>query len=377
MNNHIEWKCLDCGNSIEEDDNYCHECGHWTAKGYKLLKNQDHNNDKYVGIKLLVVLLFLSILVFVPIVLVRGNNMYKPFIYIKKRVNSYNYGYNTSLIKNDNIYEFVNIESIHDAKKIIYNDYDNQDYLCNSDYDVKRIEYELENTYDIASVKFCDISIEMSLKIKEVIEKIFATFPNSKGALTNITIANAKEKGDYIAYFQPIYQFVNVNQNIGEYNKVNKTQILLNSYYFLNDNKDFDSNLYIKDSTLESTVAHELGHYITFNLLLKEYNLNNILLVTKDNEEYINDVVSKYDEFALSIVLKALNNYNDFFDLNETLDSFVNNISVYASTKNKDGTLNANETIAEAIHDYYLHDYNANKRSLEIIKLVQEKFGEV
>ena len=29
---------------IEENDNFCHECGHWTAKGFTFLKGQENVN---------------------------------------------------------------------------------------------------------------------------------------------------------------------------------------------------------------------------------------------------------------------------------------------------------------------------------------------
>ena len=30
-------KCLVCNSEIEEDDNFCPKCGHWTTKGYSYL----------------------------------------------------------------------------------------------------------------------------------------------------------------------------------------------------------------------------------------------------------------------------------------------------------------------------------------------------
>ena len=143
---------------------------------------------------------------------------------------------------------------------------------------------ELEEKYSIVSVDFCDISYDEAIKIKNVIEKSYSLFSNIEGGLTNITIANANTKSDYIAYFQPMYQFVNSNEDINQYSKVNKTQILLNSYYFLND-KILENNIddvvgqgwYVNDATWESTIAHEIGHYITFKLFLKENNLDNII----------------------------------------------------------------------------------------------------
>ena len=64
---------------------------------------------------------------------------------------------------------------------------------------------------------------------------MYNLFPNISGALTNISITNASTNKEYIARFQPMFQFVNANEDITKYNKVNKTQILLNSYYFLNE----------------------------------------------------------------------------------------------------------------------------------------------
>lgn len=61
---------------------------------------------------------------------------------------------------------------------------------------------------------------------------MYNLFPNISGALTNISITNASTNKEYIARFQPMFQFVNTNEDITKYNKVNKTQILLNSYYF-------------------------------------------------------------------------------------------------------------------------------------------------
>ena len=86
--------------------------------------------------------------------------------------------------------------------------------------------------------------------------------------------------------------FVNNNSNINEFNRVNKTQILLNSYYFLN--KDIVSsglktktkdNWYPESATFESLIAHELGHYITFVSLLKENKYVNIIEYIKELRE--------------------------------------------------------------------------------------------
>ena len=41
--------------------------------------------------------------------------------------------------------------------------------------------------------------------------------------------------------------------------------------------------------------------------------------------------------------------------------------------KDKNGNLIADETIAEAIHDYYLHGYSCSKSSYEIVSIIKSK----
>ena len=179
-----------------------------------------------------------------------------------------------------------------------------------------------------------------------------------------------------------MFQFVNTNNDINSYNKVNKTQILLNSYYFLND--DIMSNpvssvvgedWYVKDATWESTIAHELGHYVSFAAFLRQNGLNNITFVTAENEEKINNAMNKFDsgDFSMSILNQALNNYNSKYNTNLDVNSFALTISKYAGAKDKKGNLIADETIAEAIHDYYLHGYNCSKSSYEIVSIIKQK----
>ena len=52
---------------------------------------------------------------------------------------------------------------------------------------------------------------------------------------------------------------------------------------------------------------------------------------------------------------------------------FAKTISEYASTKDKKGNIITDETIAEAIHDYYLHKDNLTKASFEIINVIKMK----
>lgn len=385
-------KCIHCEAEIESDDNFCWKCGEWTSKGYTFLKDKSNvdmilngsaikQSDRF---SILVSLLCLGIFGLMGMCYFRGQDLFKPVAYLKKQITSYIYGYNTSIIKTDNKYNRKNVNSYEDAIELIKRDFQEQSYMCYSNPELSMLEYTLEDDYTIPSVVFCDISLTEAQKIKDVVDKMYALFPNIKGALTNITITNAATNSEYIARFQPMYQFVNINDDIANYNKVNKTQILLNSYYFLNENmlekpiSDIvGENWYVNDATWESTVAHEIGHYISFVIFLREHNLQNITFVDKSNYELINTLMKEFDsgEFSKNILNEALTNYNQKYHTNFDLFSYAATISDYASTKDDKGNLIADETIAEAIHDYYLHGYSMKSSSYEIINIIKRKLG--
>ena len=386
-------KCLNryCDASeIEKDDNFCYKCGHCTAKGFSFIGNKDNiemimNGNalkKENNFSVMVSIASFAFISFFIISIIRGNDLYKPFFYLKRKVNSYIYGYNVSILNTNNTYSDKIINNYDEALNLIIEDLDNQSWKCSHEIETSQYEYEIQNKLSIPIVSFCDATDNISKKITSVIEEMYTLFPNISGALTNISITNASTNKEYIARFQPMFQFVNANENITKYNKVNKTQILLNSYYFLNEDimnapisSVVGSDWYVNDATWESTIAHELGHYISFTIFLRQNNLNNITFVTEENEEKINNVMNNFDtgEFSLSIINRALENYNNKYNLNLNIEHFALTISKYAGVKDKNGNLIADETIAEAIHDYYLHKENMKSSSYEIIQIIKQK----
>ena len=72
----------------------------------------------------------------------------------------------------------------------------------------------------------------------------------------------------------------------------------------------------------------------------------------------------------MTIINQALENFNNKYNMNLDIDSFAQTISKYASVK-KNGKLIADETIAEAIHDYYLHGDNCSRSSYEIVNIIK------
>ena len=386
-------KCLNqyCdAEDIENDDNYCYKCGHWTAKGFSFIRKEDNVMQIMNGaaakkddnFSVMLGIASLAFIGFFVMNLIRGNDLYKPFFYLKRQADSYIYGYHTSIIKTDNTYKDKAVNSYDEAVELIKDDLDNQHWKCSHEMETFMYQRDIEDVTAIPIVSFCDVSDSEAQKLTEVIKKMYSLFPNMSGALTNISITNATTNSEYIARFQPMFQFVNANNDISTYNKVNKTQILLNSYYFLNDDimnypvsNVVGEDWYVKDATWESTIAHELGHYISFIAFLKQNGLSNITFVTADNEQTINNAMSQFDSgaFSMMILNQALNKYNSKYNTNLDVNSFALTISKYAGAKDKNGNLKADETIAEAIHDYYLHGYNCSKSSYEIVSVIKSK----
>lgn len=378
--------CIHCNNEIESDDNFCWNCGKWTSKGYSVLKEENSSLfngsafKKTENLKFLVSLFCFSMFLFMIFVTISGNDLFKPIVFLQKKVNNYVYGYNTSVINSQNVYNNKNVNTIDEAYSLIKSDFTGQYWKCYKNLELASLENELMSKYDIPSVTFCDISYDESLKISRVINKIYEYFPTIKGYLTNISITNSINSSEIVAYFQPMYQFVNSYNDIFEYNKVNKTQILLNSYYFLNDdilseniNDVVGDGWYVKDATWESVIAHEFGHYISFVVLLKKYDLDNITLETNSNTEIISSVIDDYDSGVNSenIVKSALNNYNLNYNLNLTLNEFALSISRYAGALDSSGNLIYDEVIAEAVHDYYIHGDDCETASYEIVRILK------
>ena len=379
--------CLKCGTEVESDDNFCPECGHWTSKGYSFFhdrKNIDIINGSVIKqhnrLGSLFIIMVIFVIIFIAYTSYRGNDLLKPFIYTKRQILNKQYGYNTTIMDKDNQYFNQKVLTSEDAKDIIQKDFFSQQWKCFSDFETLNIEKAIEKEHNIISVSLCEISGTESQKIKYTIDNIYSLFPNIDGYLTNITLTNAKNSKDYVAYFQPIYEFVNSTNDINEYNKVNKTQILLNSYYFLDEenlNEKIPENWYVEDATYESLIAHEFGHYITFVSLLKTKGIDNITLVTPENEMTIRDIknIINDESYSKEIVELAISNYNNKYNTTIEIEDFAKSISNYANSKDSDGYIVYDEIIAEAVHDYYLHNNNAKNTSIEIINILKSRLN--
>lgn len=82
-------KCIHCYEEIESDDNFCPKCGHWTAKGYSFLKNEENikmiiNGDAVKQdekFSILISLVGIGFILFTVMMLIRGDDLFKLFTY--------------------------------------------------------------------------------------------------------------------------------------------------------------------------------------------------------------------------------------------------------------------------------------------------------
>ena len=118
----------------------------------------------------------------------------------------------------------------------------------------------------------------LAYEFNKVIDYIYNNYPKSRGYLTNLTLKNMSvEDNTTIAAFLPTFQFA-TSSSISTYPWVYKTQVFLNSSYFLNERKlestvvsSSESGHFPKNANKFSPVAHEMGHYLSFIVLMKHY----------------------------------------------------------------------------------------------------------
>src|SRR5574344_1042270 len=122
--------CLKCGNNIENDDNFFFFFGELTTYGYiEFKKNPDQVKKlngyvikQYNRLNKMFLLLIIFLVSFIIMFTIQGKDMFKPYIYLKKEIISFNYGYKISLIKTDNQYSKIVINDNNEAIKFIQKD---------------------------------------------------------------------------------------------------------------------------------------------------------------------------------------------------------------------------------------------------------------
>ncbi|MEG2311193.1 MAG: hypothetical protein RSB72_00635 [Bacilli bacterium] len=379
--------CPRCGDSIEKDEVYCNKCGNY-------LGQQQQNNflpntqlrDKFKKIFFLVVFSTVTLaLIFVFIIgkaqdksFISSNN-YENFDETSKPASPTKKNKYSTVIITDNTYHNVKIDKIGDAHKLISKDSISQKNNCPAD--IKIIENEIIEKYNILAVNLCEMDVELAREIGNVFRNIYVDYPSVKGYLTNLSLVNVPLSNSYIAAFMPAFKFATSDYS-STYPWVMKTQILLNTRYFLNSElleasiiDGSSSGHFPPNATKYSPVAHELGHYLSFLAMMKNYQLNSILLVDGGNVNDFYDLYSDFSDgdYSLKILQEAYKDYKNDTKTALGFDKWRETISKYAVAKDNDGNYIYDETIAEAFHDVYLNKEKAENASKYIIRVLKEK----
>ena len=200
--------------------------------------------------------------------------------------------------------------------------------------------------------------------------------------MTNMTLANVTN-ANYMASFMPIFTFI-TSKNVSNYPVGIKSQIILNTKYFLNPKKIANSASYGSSSgyfppnaVRSSTVAHEFGHYLSYVALLKHYGVGDMTFVPSSK---INQMYAVYNDFNDGVFSRQMiqEAYNVFcVDTGSEMgfDNFRGSISAYAIAKDGTGKYIYDETIAEAFHDVYLNGNNAKAASKYVFNVLLSKLS--
>lgn len=397
--------CPKCGDPVEPNEVYCNKCGSFINANnnslnmngnasfqpsyvYNKSKFNILNNKKMMFIGTGVGLVIIVILIISIFVVKKGSDSYyfsdnsyeDSNVVIQADTNQIKGKYST-VILTDNKYSGVTITSDEDAYKLISQDSVSQKIQCPSE--ILAVEDEIINDYGITAVNLCEMDVEFAKEISNVIKKIYDEYPTVRGYLTNLSLVNASISDGYIAAFMPVFTFATSNTS-STYPWVIKTRILLNSSYFLNTSRldlaikdSSDSGHFPPNATIYSPVAHEMGHYLSFLAMMKNYDMNSILLVDNKNIDQFYDVYYDFaaGKFSYSMINEAYNNYKNDTNSDISLDDWRATISQYAMAKDNSGNYIYDETIAEAFHDVYLNGENAKDASKYIVAVLKEKLG--
>lgn len=252
-------------------------------------------------------------------------------------------------------------------------DNDNNKTRCTEE--IKAIENRIETNYGVTAVNLCEIDLEFAYEIENIIAHIYNTYPESRGKLTNVTIANVGD-ANYMAAFMPMFTFVTSNTN-STYPLGIKTQIILNAKYFLNTSKlestvtyGSATGYFPPNATRSSTVAHEFGHYLSYIGMMNYYKAEQLTFVRTNMSSTLLDVNKDFiaGTYSKMVIEQAYSNYQTNYGGTLGFDEFRASISKYAVAKNAQGLYIYDETIAEAYHDVYLNGDNAKLASKLIVE---------
>lgn len=284
----------------------------------------------------------------------------------------------TSIIYDNQYFKQAILSSKADVLKLIAADSENQKEKCPQE--VVNVEKEIVDNYGITAVNLCEMDFTFAKELKNVTSYIYNNFPNAHGYLTNLTLANVGTSATYMAAFMPLFTFATSKSSSG-YPVGIKTQIILNTKYFLNPSKiknsvDYGSKTgyFPKGATRSSAVAHEFGHYLSYVAMLNYYKTSDMTFVSAGKANLMYTVYDDFNsgDFSNRIIKEAYYNYTKAYGAGISYDNFRGSISSYALAKDENGKYIYDETIAEAFHDVYLNGSGATPASTYIMNALKK-----
>ncbi len=382
--------CNKCGNEVSSNQEFCNKCGN------RLIYN-NRNNSKNIIIPILITILIIVLILGGLIVYIVFNNQ-NNYYFVDTNKNDLEQitneqtsttdsqdtkkgKYNTAIIT-DNVYSGISIKTVDDAYKLISEDSLNQK---KEDYpkEIIQVENDIINNYSITAVNLKEMDASFANELKNVIKKIYEEYPGARGYLTNLTLTNLNmSQAGVIAQFMPIFTFGTSNTDTTR-PWVIKTQVQLNAKYFLNPERidvavetSSKSGHFPKNATKYSPVAHEFGHYLSFIALLNHYYTKSIIVIEDNQLQNYYDICKDFEngDFSKQMLEEA---YNDYLSNNSNIgfDEWRGQISEYALAKDEAGEYIYDETVAEAFHDVYLNNNNANEASKYIVQVLKKYIG--
>lgn len=394
--------CNKCGDPVSENEKFCNKCGNPLAENN--INNNTNNsnfNKTLITHKTLtqdqqniIIGLFAGLAILSSIFMCSyayktlSNSIFisdtpreTPTVTEDKTTNNDipKKGKYQTVIVADNIYSGVSITNKDDGYKLIVSDSVNQKSNCPKE--ILSIENEFINKYGITAVNLCELNVSFAKEIMGIFDKLYTDFPQLKKYLTNLTLTNDPGNDGYIAAFQSYFGFADDKSG---YPIIAKTQMLLNSKYFLNESRlessmraGSNSGHFPPNTTRSSSISHELGHYVSFLAMMSSHSLDSVYYSDSDaKQSKIYEVLLDFSKgnYSLDIITTAYNNYKNDSNDNIELDAWRGTISQYALAKNNNGEYIYDETIAESFHDVFVNGNNAKPASKYIYKEVKERF---
>lgn len=402
--------CNKCGKKIEENSKVCSNCGNILEREQiepeeqEQKEKKERKTSKYSDLKFLLLgsVLGLVIVVVMFSAITQNTSIGKYYFSDNNTKLSQNQedpedeekpeNQNTTGkskkktdVEVDTTYGIIYTDGLteEEAKEIIIEDSERQ--KTKNTPEITEVENKFIDKYNIVAANLLEMDPEFADDLTEVFKTIYKEYPEMKEYLTNITLYNTSTKdAGLIAAYQPIAPFAFSDTDSG-LPTVSKMSILLSAKYFLNEKKleksvrsSEKAGWFPENCSKYSPVAHELGHYLSFIALKKEYGLDSTLIITEDNCMQIVEMMEDFSkgDFSKEIIEEAYENYKKENNTTESFDDWRGNISGYALAKDNEGNYIYDETIAEAFHDIYLNGKDANEESKYIIEVLKEKIGE-